>query len=302
MKAERASSTSDGAAAMRAVHLIRHGDPKILEDPYAIRLTNRRWQRIIENRFLYWLFFENDVFYGWVHPAIGQIVARARYAEEQFELAIREGVSQYVVLGAGMDSFALRRPDLADSVTIFEIDHPATQQLKEKRLSKLGIPMPKNVAFVPVDFERESLTDGLSQSSFSTRVPAFFSWLGTTMYLERSAVLRTLGDVASCAAKGSKIVFDCGDLHTTEFEKASPTVKRLIKFVQRRGEPMLTGFHDEELRSELHRLGFEIVERLSSDEIQRRYFWGRRDGLTMLDHVRFVCARVFQADRLAVAV
>jgi methyltransferase (TIGR00027 family) len=201
-----------------------------------------------------------------------------------------------------MDSFALRRPDLADSITIFEIDHPATQELKEKRLSQLGIPMPENLVFVPVDFERESLTHVLSESSFSRRVPAFFSWLGTTMYLERSAVLQTLGDVASCSAKGSKIVFDCGDLHPTEYEKASPTVKRLIRFVQRRGEPMITGFHDEELRGELHRLGFEIMDRLSSDEIQRRYFWGRRDGLTMLDHVRFICARVFQTERLAVAV
>jgi methyltransferase (TIGR00027 family) len=248
------------------------------------------------------LFFRNDFLYGWIHPVIGQIVARARYAEEQLELAIQEGISQYVVLSAGMDSFALRRPDLADSVAVFEIDHPATQELKRKRLSQLGVPMPRNFVFVPVDFERESLADALSKSSFSAEIPAFSSWLGTTMYLEKGAVLQTLGDVASCAAKGSKIVFDCGDLHTTEYEKASPTVKRLLKAVERRGEPMMTGFHDEELRTELHRLGFEVVERLSSDEIQRRYFWGRTDGLTMLDHVRFVSARVFQAERPAVAV
>jgi len=302
MKVERASRTSDSAAAMRAVHMLRHGELKILDDPYAMRLIGRRWQRIIGSRFLYWLVFKNDFLYGWVHPVIGEIVARARYAEEKLEFAIRGGTSQYVVLGAGMDSFALRRTDLADAVTILEIDHPATQELKRKRLSRLGVPMPKNLVFVPVDFERESLADALSGSSFSPEIPAFFSWLGTTMYLEKSAVLRALGDVASCAARGSKIVFDCADLHAAELEKASPTVKRLMKAVQRRGEPMITGFHDEELSSELHGLGFEVVESLPSDEIQRRYFWGRRDGLTMLDHVRFVCARVFQAERPAVAV
>ena len=302
MKKEEASRTSDIAAAMRATHLIRHGLPKIFEDSHAIQLTNRRWQRIIGSRFLYWLLFKNDFFYGWVHPVVGQVVARARYAEEQFELAIREGVSQYVLLGAGMDSFALRRPDLAESVVILEIDHPATQQLKKKRLSQLGIPIPKNLVFVPVDFEQESLTDGLSKSSFSTGVPAFFSWLGTTMYLERNAVLQTLEGVALCAAKGSRLVFDYGNLHPSELENASPAVKRLMKAVQRRGEPILTGFHEEELRSELHRLGFEIVERLSSEEIQRRYFLGRHDGLTMLDYTNFVCARVARAERIAAAV
>jgi methyltransferase (TIGR00027 family) len=302
VKEEEASKTADNAAAMRATHLIRHGLPKIFEDSYAIQLTNRRWQRIIGSRFLYWLLFKNDFFYGWIHPVIGQVVARARYAEEQFELAIRENVSQYVLLGAGMDSFALRRPDLAESVAIIEIDHPATQQLKKKRLSQLGIPIPKNLVFVPVDFERESVTDALSNSAFSKDVPAFFSWLGTTIYLEKSAVLQTLGDVASCPAKGSKIAFDCGNLHPSELENASPIVKRLVKAVQRRGEPILTGFHEEELRSELHRLGFEIVERLSSEAIQRRYFLGRHDGLTILDYTNFVCARVARAEGIAAAV
>ena len=220
VKEEQASRTSDSAAALRAVHLIRHGEPNIFEDPYAMRLTSRRWQRIIGRGFLYWLFFKNDFFYGWIHPVIGEVVARARYAEEQLELAIREGVSQYVLLGAGMDSFALRRPDLAESVVLFEVDHPATQQLKKKRLSQLGIPKPKNLVFVPVDFEQESLTDGLSKSSFSTGVPAFFSWLGTTMYLKKNAVLQTLEGVASCAEKGSRIVFDYGDLDPTELERS----------------------------------------------------------------------------------
>jgi len=301
MKAERASRTSDNAAAMRAVHLIRHGLPKIFEDSYAIRLTSPLWQRIIGNRFLYWVLFKSN-FYSWVHPLIGDVVARAGYAEEQLESAIRQGVSQYVVLGAGMDSFALRRPDLADSLAIFEIDHPATQQLKKRRLAEIGISLPKSHFFLPVDFEQESLAEALSKSSFSADVPTFFSWLGVTVYIEKNAVLQTLREIASCAEKGSEIVFTYCDPEPLEGKSSSETFKRLMKAVQRRGEPIITGFHDEELRSELHRLGFEVVEKLSSEEIQRRYFGDRTDGLTMLEHVNFVCARVVQAERPAVAV
>jgi O-methyltransferase involved in polyketide biosynthesis len=105
MKADEASRTAESSAALRAIHLIRHGEPKIFEDTYAMRLTSRRWQRIIGSRFLYWL-VSKDFLYGWVHPVIGDLVARARYAEEQLESAIREGVSQYVLLG----SFVLHPP------------------------------------------------------------------------------------------------------------------------------------------------------------------------------------------------
>ena len=299
MKAAKASRTSDNSAAMRAMHFMRHGEPKIFEDPYAIRLTSRFWRTVTENRFLYWL-FNRDSLYGWIHPVIGDLVARARYTEEQLESAIREGVSQYVLLSAGMDSFALRRRDLVDSVAIFEIDHPATQRSKKKRLAEIGIPLPKSHFFLPVDFERESLAEALSKSSFSDGLPAFFSWLGSIVYIEKSAVLRTLGDVASCAARGSKIVFSYCDAQPLEGGPSSEAFRSLLKATHRRGEPFITGFREEELWDELHRLGFEIVERLSSDEIQRRYFWGRTDGLTMLDHIHFIYARLVRAERAAV--
>ncbi len=300
MKEEEASRTSDNSAAMRAIHLTRDGEPKIFSDPYAIRLTSRRWQVIIGNRFLHWL-FTRDFLYGWIRPVVGDVVARARYAEEQLELAIREGVSQYVLLGAGLDSFALRRPKWADSVTMFEIDHPATQQLKKRRIAEIRIPLPKNHFFLPVDFHQESLADALAKSCFSAEVPAFFSWLGTVVYIEKSAVLKTFADIASCAAKGSKIVFNYCDPEPFEGKTASVAFSRLMKAARRRGEPMITGFHHEELRRDLQSLGFQVAEKLSPEDIRRRYFWGRTDGLTMLDHIHFVCATVVQAERLVVS-
>jgi methyltransferase (TIGR00027 family) len=286
---------------MRAIHLIRHGKPKIFEDAYAVRLTNRRWQTIIGNRLLYRLLFKTAL-YGWVHPVIGDLVARARYAEDLLESAIRHGVSQYVLLGAGMDSFALRRPEWAGSLTIFEIDHPATQQVKKKRIAAMGMPLPKDHFFLPVDLERESLAVALLNSSFSTEIPAFFSWLGTLVYLEKGAVLQTLEDVASCAARDSQIVFTYCEPEPLEGKPSSETFQRMRRATQRRGEPMITGFHDEALLGELHRLGFRVVERLFPDEIRRRYFWNRTDGLTMLDHFRFLCARVVREERPALAV
>jgi len=300
VKQEEASRTSDNSAAMRAIHLTRHGEPKIFSDPYAIELTSRRWQVIIGNRFLHWL-FGRGFLYGWIGPVIGDLVARARYAEEQLESAVREGVSQYVLLGAGMDSFALRRPTWADSVTVFEIDHPATQQLKKKRIAEIGIPLPKNHLFLPVDLHQESLAEALSKSCFSAEVPAFFSWLGTVVYIERRAVLKTFADMASCATKGSKIVFTYCDPEPLEGKPASEAFSRLMKATRRRGEPMITGFDHEELRRELQSLGFQVTEKLSPEDIRRRYFWGRTDGLTMLDHIHFVCARVVRAQRCAVA-
>jgi len=300
MQADEASRTSENTAALRAIHMLRHGEPKIFEDEYAMQLTSRRWQRIIESRLLYWM-VSRDFLYGWVRPVIGDLVARARYAEEQLESAIRTGVSQYVLLGAGMDSFALRRPDLADSLTVIEIDLPATQQLKKKRIAELGKSLPKRHFFLPVDLEQESLARALVRAPFSTDVPAFFSWLGTVVYIEKSAVLRTLGDIASCSAKGSKIVFSYCDPDPLEGKPTSEAFRRLLKATHRRGEPMITGFHDEEIANELRRLGFEVVERLPSEEIQRKYFWGRSDGLTMLDHICFICARVVREERRAVA-
>ncbi len=301
MKADKASRTSDVTAAMRAIHLVRHGEPKIFKDPYALRLTSRRWRTIIGNPLLYRLLFRTDL-YGWIHPVIGDIVARTRYAEDLLDSAVRQGVSQYVLLGAGMDSFALRRPEWTASLMVFEIDHPATQQRKKKRIAAMGTPLPKNHFFLPVDFERESLAAALSRSSFSTEAPAFFSWLGTLVYIEKHAALQTLSDVASCAAKGSRIVFTYCEPEPLEGKTSSETFQRMLRATRRRGEPMVTGFHDEALLGELHRLGFRVEERLFPDEIRRRYFWNRTDGLTMLDHFRFLCARVVREERPALAV
>jgi methyltransferase (TIGR00027 family) len=114
---------------------------------------------------------------------------RSRYAEDELSKAIERGVAQYVILGAGLDSFAYRRRDLAEVIHVFEVDYPATQAWKQARLRTLGITLPSNLTFIPIDFEKQALADALRAGGYRAEKPAFFSWLGVTEYLTEEACL-----------------------------------------------------------------------------------------------------------------
>jgi methyltransferase (TIGR00027 family) len=133
------------------------------------------------------------------------ICVRARYAEDVVEQAAGGGLGQYVILGAGLDSFAYRRADLLDRLRVFEVDHPATQEWKRRRLTAIGVALPAGLVFAPVDFERQTLREGLERAGFDFGLPAIFSWIGVTMYLTLDAIHGTLVTVARCAA-GSRLV------------------------------------------------------------------------------------------------
>jgi methyltransferase (TIGR00027 family) len=125
------------------------------------------------------------------------MIGRSRYTEEAFARSMARGVTRYVILGAGLDSFAWRHPDLAEGVEVYEIDHPASQEWKRRRLRELRIKRPPNLTFNPIDFEKQTLTDGLRETGFPLEKPAFFSWLGVTQYLKRSTALSTLKQVGT---------------------------------------------------------------------------------------------------------
>jgi len=148
MEKGQRSRTAEFAAAVRAAHLL-YGRPLLFEDPFAIQLTSATWRAICGNRLLHWLVMKKIL--GALRPVHGQVLARSRYAEEQLEKSISAGIRQYVLIGAGLDSFALRRQDVLSSLKVYELDHPATQTAKRERLSRLRIPLPTNLEFVPVD-------------------------------------------------------------------------------------------------------------------------------------------------------
>lgn len=222
-------------------------------------------------------------------------LSHSRYAEEALAAAVERGVRQYVILGAGLDTFAFRRPDLA--LEIFEVDHPATQADKRERLARLGRPIPERLHFVPADLARESLAEALGRSAYDPTSPAFFSWLGVSIYLERTACLATLRAVASLAAPGSGIVFDYFDLQAFDPAKAAKRMRQMQEIVRRAGEPIKTGFDPAALGAELAELGLRVEEDLGPEEIEERYFRGRTDGYHAFPHVRFARAGVAQKPR-----
>lgn len=286
MSQKQRSKTAEGAAACRAWHL-RYSNPQpIFEDPFALELTSPVWRMLIKNRILSWIVLKTML--KTIHPIFATILGRARYTEDLLEKLISDGIDQYVILGAGLDSFALRRNDLATTLNVYEIDHPESQKSKCKRFEELKLKIPVNLEFIPVDFEKESVADGLSESTYSNDRPALFSWLGTTPYLTRNAIFDTLRSVSSVAAPMSKIVFDYYThkefLDTNDLR----SVEALERFVSRRGEPFLTSFDPSKFLSELVELGYEVIENLSPEDQLERYYANRQDNLRPIANAYFI--------------
>ncbi|TFH24222.1 MAG: SAM-dependent methyltransferase [Myxococcales bacterium] len=289
MKEGRTSKTAEIAAAIRALHH-RYASPAIFEDPFALEFTNPTWRRIVVTKPLRWLVFE--VLLRSMRPVAAQVVARSRYAEDLLDAAIASGIGQYVIVGAGFDSFALRRRDLESTVRVFELDHPDTQRAKRERLSSIGVDLPGNVEFVGVDFERETVADGLMQSSYQPNSPAFFSWLGTTPYLSNSATLGTLASIAQLAAPRTEVVFDYLVADETLSSSERRIVEKLKRFTARRGEPLVGEFHPAELEKVLRSVGLDLIANFSGADQEKRYFAGRQDGLRPMAASFFAHARV----------
>jgi len=204
------------------------------------------------------------------------LLSRSRYTEETLEVAIKQGTQQYVILGAGLDTFAFRRSDILVNLQVFEIDHPNTQNFKTQRIKELGWTVPTQLNFIPMDFTQESLAAALKKSSYNPQVKSFFSWLGVTMYLTREEVFATLRTIATIAPTGSRIVFDYFDIDIFDAQKTDTQIQEELAQAQAAGEPMKTGFDPSMLASDLANLGLHLHENLNQVEIQRRYLQGRK--------------------------
>ena len=279
------SQTAQLAAAHRAYHLM-HDHPAILEDTAAIWLLGPPLSAILRVAPLRWLFWRPLL--AKVRPISAFIVVRSRYAEDALDWAIGHGCRQYVILGAGLDSWALRHAE--PGVTVFEVDRPAMQEWKAARIrSQLGR-LPAGLVLVPVDLERESVADVLPAHGLDPRAIAFVSWLGTTPYLTRGAIEGTLESLARVCAPGSRIAFDYFQPKSTMSPADLQLFETLDKGGKRRGEPMQTFFDAEEVAGILGSAGFRVVEDLSAAEIRGRYLTGRTDGLDIPGFVRLCLA------------
>lgn len=219
----------------------------------------------------------------------GALVVRSRVAEDELARCVAAGLRQYVLLGAGLDTFAARNVHAAQGLRVYEVDHPSTQRWKQGALQAAGLDVGDTV-FVPVDFERDDLLTALRSAGLRTDQPVFLAWLGVTMYLTPQAVLNTLAAVAALPA-GSGIVFD----YRVPTEQLNPIERAIHEVVSQQiaamGEPWLSSFDPATLQRQLRELGFAQAEDLDADELNQRYFNRRKDGLRTGGGVRIMCAR-----------
>jgi methyltransferase (TIGR00027 family) len=204
------------------------------------------------------------------------VCARARFTEDLVEESMREGTGQYVILGAGLDSFAYRRPDLADRLSIFEVDHPASQAWKRSRLTELGIAIPPNLVFAPVDFETQTLESGLQTAGFDFASPAVFGWLGVTMYLTLDAIRATLVAIASCAP-GTRIALTYNQPPANLDDFSRELVTTLAGLIGEEGEPFISVFTPDEIEDLMRSLSYVSIEHFGGDDAVRAYLSGRKD-------------------------
>ena len=215
-------------------------------------------------------------------------LCRAAYTERALKTAVLTGTKQYVILGAGLDTFAFREPEFLSKHTVFEVDHPLTQADKLERITRAGWTAPDNLTFVPVDFTKDSLAERLIAAGFDPSAKSFFSWLGVTYYLSAEAIDTMLSALSSLCADGSTLAFDYPD--ETFFNAPEKRVQNTIMMAKAGGEPMRTAFSYSELETLLETQGFLIYELLTPDDIQRDIIAKAGKGIKALEHVNYCLA------------
>ncbi len=269
MAAGEPSRTALGAALHRAAHQLLER-PLVFPDALALKVLGHDRRALLRS------YFGRQKKSG-SRGMRAFIVMRSRYAEDRLADAVARGTRQYIVLGAGLDTFAYRNP-FAERLHVLEVDHPATQDWKRKRLDEQGIALPSSLTFVPVDFEKDSLGACLDRAGFDRTAPVCISWLGVTIYLTQQAVFETLRFVALSCAPGSEITFDFAvpDAELTERERSLRNAGAAR--VAEAGEPWISYFNPAELATNLRRIGFARAVSLDSEALNARYFSERLDG------------------------
>jgi methyltransferase (TIGR00027 family) len=274
------SRTALRVALRRAAHQLHDAEPLVFEDPLAVRILGKEYLEEVKRT-------PDSVKRPFSAALRAFMVVRARLAEDTLAAGVRElGVRQYLVLGAGLDTFACRNAYMG--VRVFEVDHPATQAWKMKMLAGAGIVPPESARFVAVDFEKDSLRARLKAAGFDEHVPTVTAWLGVVPYLTTEGFRATMRLLARFKA-GSEVVFDY-----SQPREALPPVEQLMldslsARVALAGEPFQLFFTPAQLAEELEWLGLRVVEDLDSTALSARYLSGREDGLLLRGRSGRIC-------------
>ena len=279
----------------RAFHAENEEHP-VFVDNLAKNLMTKEEYTAVQNYILGGAkFFEPDMDFSKVEPkeVVRRIVnvhiapsplCRQAYTEQALKIALLTGTKQYVILGAGMDTFAFRN----DKFKVFEVDHPLTQKDKLERIKRAGWLVPDHLRFVPVDFTNDDLTERLIASGFDPSVKSFLSWLGVTYYLSKEAIDNMLCALSKICAEGSTLVFDYPDEHF--FDALEKRVQNTIMMAKAGGEPMQSSFSYRELEKMLEKHGFLIYELLSPEDIQRNIIDKAGADMKAFEHVNYCLA------------
>jgi methyltransferase (TIGR00027 family) len=258
MQSGQPSRTAWAAAVHRAAHQILE-QGRIFSDPLAVRILGQDAETVARE--------------AEARPSSRTmrlfIAARTRFAEDSLTAAIHQGARQLVVLGAGLDTYAYRSP-FSDRLKIFEVDHPATQLWKRERLADAAIAIPPSLTFAPIDFERQTLPEGLVAAGFDPAQQTFFTWLGVVPYLTEEAIWSTLAFIASLP-NGAHVVFDYSDPPHTLSPAAREYLERRAAHVKALGESWITYFEADKLKEKMLSKGFTEVEDLGPPQIAARY-------------------------------
>lgn len=272
-------------AAMRAAHGLFDERP-VFVDPFALELTSEEFRELHRAGRL------QERFAGpGIRRVQAHVLGRGRYAEEALEIAMDGGAEQFVSLGAGLDSFVLRRPELLERLRVYEIDLPPTQEYKLARLETLGFEGDPRVEFLAADLATEGVDRVLAKSSFDPGRLAFFLGLGLVAYLQRDEVLDILRSIRACAAPGSRVVIDYPVLEELLDDEARALAREVSAETARQGEERSVKYDPRLLHESVGGVGFAVVEDLSPEAMETRYFAGRTDGLRPYPEVRVLQLR-----------
>jgi methyltransferase (TIGR00027 family) len=271
------SQTALTAAAARAAHLIVDHEPVIFADELAAALLGEQAEDFIS-------YHRAHGTHLVLSCARAQVLCRSRFTEDHLAACVRAGITQYVILGAGLDSFAYRSgpgspgPGSPGPARIFEVDRPGTQRWKRAHLASAGITVPDTVSFVAVDFERDSLAGRLVQAGFDPSRPALVSWLGVTMYLTGGAISQTLAEISGFAP-GTQLIADYMLPAALRDETGRSYAELVAPVAAERGEPWLTFLAPDDMSARLARHGFGPVEHVRQRDSIPAALWDRTDSL-----------------------
>jgi methyltransferase (TIGR00027 family) len=264
MISDRPSDTAQEMAVHRAAHQL-FDNPRLFDDPYAISIIGAAAEAQLRSGAV-------DAWHaeGVQRGLRAHLVARSRFGEDVLTGAVARGVRQYVVLGAGLDTSAFRAAQKYPQLTIYEVDHPASQAWKRERLEEAGVSQ-ASIRFAPIDFETTALADGLARVGFDPSQPTYFTWLGVVPYLTGEAIAATLGFIAGLPA-GTEVVFNFTEARTEESQREA--LAKLLSNLAAQGEPIHSLHQPDALKKEVAAMGFSDCETFPMVALNDRYFGG----------------------------